>query len=229
MLRAPKTCATWAKALQNAVERSACARPVLVGRRWDDLRFAGLKLIFLIVSGAVSLLGRSRWKAWRKDAEILMLRHQLAVAGRGRPGARTRLTWPDRTVLALLTRRCRPAMRLIGSRAPSCGGTGTSPATGARQAQARPGRHGRATRPGRSPCDTSRRARPCAGSSTHRPPGRPRRRQRQPSQASKSFTRTASGHPSNSSLPTSSQSARPRKWAHAPKPRCPAKRGCGRS
>src|SRR6266566_5085033 len=43
------------------------------GRRWDDLRLVGLKLIFLIVSRAVSLLGLSR-----------------------------RLTWPDRALLALL-------------------------------------------------------------------------------------------------------------------------------
>ena len=28
-LRMPKTCATWAKALQSAIERSACAGPVL--------------------------------------------------------------------------------------------------------------------------------------------------------------------------------------------------------
>ena len=62
----------------------------------------GLKLIFLIVSRAVSLLGLSRREAWWKDAEILMLRHQLAVAGRGRPGARARLTWPDRALLTLL-------------------------------------------------------------------------------------------------------------------------------
>jgi hypothetical protein len=61
-----------------------------------------LKLIFLIVSRAVSLLGLSRREAWWKDAEILMLRHQLAVAGRERPGARARLTWPDRALLALL-------------------------------------------------------------------------------------------------------------------------------
>ena len=62
----------------------------------------GLKLIFLIVSRAASLLGLSRREAWWKDAEILMLRHQLAVAGRERPGARARLTWPDRALLALL-------------------------------------------------------------------------------------------------------------------------------
>jgi hypothetical protein len=46
-----------------------------------------LKLIFLIVSRAVSLLGLPRREAWWKDAEILMLRHQLAVAWRERPGA----------------------------------------------------------------------------------------------------------------------------------------------
>src|SRR6266566_9713484 len=59
------------------------------GWRWDDLRLVGLKLIFLIVSRAVSLLGLSHREAWWKDAEILMLRHQLAVAGRERPGARS--------------------------------------------------------------------------------------------------------------------------------------------
>jgi hypothetical protein len=44
-----------------------------------------LKLIFLIVTRAVSLLGLSRREAWWKDAEVLMLRHQLAVAERERP------------------------------------------------------------------------------------------------------------------------------------------------
>ena len=68
----------------------------------NDLRLVGLKRIFLIVSHAVSLLGLSRREAWWKDAEILMLRHQLGVAGRERPGARARLTWPDRALLALL-------------------------------------------------------------------------------------------------------------------------------
>ena len=61
-----------------------------------------MKLIFLIVSRAVSLLGLSRRDAWWKDAEILMLRHQLAVAGRERPEARARLTWPDRAFPGLL-------------------------------------------------------------------------------------------------------------------------------
>jgi hypothetical protein len=61
-----------------------------------------LKLIFLIVTRAVPVLGLSRREAWWKDAEILMLRHQLAVALRERPRAHSRLTWPDRAWLALL-------------------------------------------------------------------------------------------------------------------------------
>jgi len=54
------------------------------------------------VSRAISLLGLSRRESWWKDAEILMLRHQLAVAVRERPRAHSRMTWPDRAWLALL-------------------------------------------------------------------------------------------------------------------------------
>jgi putative transposase len=50
----------------------------------------------------VPLLRLSRRESWRKDAEILMLRHQLSVALRERPRAHPRLTWPDRAWLALL-------------------------------------------------------------------------------------------------------------------------------
>jgi hypothetical protein len=40
----------------------------------------GLKLIFLIVSRAVSLLGWwSRRESWWKDAEILMVRHEALL------------------------------------------------------------------------------------------------------------------------------------------------------
>ena len=59
----PKTCATWADALRNAVgsvKRSASAGRSWLGRRWDDLRLVGLKLIFLVVSRAASLLRLSR-------------------------------------------------------------------------------------------------------------------------------------------------------------------------
>jgi hypothetical protein len=45
----------------------------------------GLKLIFLIVTRVLSVLGLCRREAWWKDAEILTLRHQLAVALRERP------------------------------------------------------------------------------------------------------------------------------------------------
>jgi putative transposase len=62
----------------------------------------GLNLGFLIASRAVSVLGSSRRESWWKDTEILMLRHQLAVAQRERPKAGSRLTWPDRAWLALL-------------------------------------------------------------------------------------------------------------------------------
>ncbi len=79
--------------------RAGRCRP---GRGCDDLRLVGLKLIFLIVSRAVSLLRLSRRESWWKDAEILMLRHQLSVALRERPRAHSRLTWPDRAWLALL-------------------------------------------------------------------------------------------------------------------------------
>jgi len=46
--------------------------------------------------------GLSRRESWWKDAEIFMLRHQLAVAQRERPRAHWCLTWPDRAWLALL-------------------------------------------------------------------------------------------------------------------------------
>jgi putative transposase len=84
-------------------------------RTWDDLRLVGVKLIFLIVTRAVSLLGLSRREWWWKDAEILMLRHQLALAERERPRAHSRLTWPDRAWLALLAGTM-PAERLAAMR-----------------------------------------------------------------------------------------------------------------
>jgi hypothetical protein len=74
-----------------------------------------LKLIFLVVTRAVSALGLSRREAWWKDAEILMLRHQLAAALRERPRAHSQLTWPDRAWLALLAETL-PAGHLAGLR-----------------------------------------------------------------------------------------------------------------
>ena len=75
----------------------------------------GLRLIFLIVFRVISVLGLSRRESWWKDAEILMLRHQLAVALRERPRAHSRLTWPDRAWLALLAGTL-PAERLAAMR-----------------------------------------------------------------------------------------------------------------
>ena len=108
----PKTCVTWL----NAPLTAGCwlLGPAPAGA-WDDLRFVGLKLIFLIVTRAVSLLGLSGRGWWWKDAEILMLRHQLAVAERERPRAHSRLTWPDRAWLALLAGTV-PAERLAAMR-----------------------------------------------------------------------------------------------------------------
>jgi hypothetical protein len=86
-------------------------------RRWDGLRLAGLKLVFLVVSRVMSLIRLSHRESWWKDAGILMLRHQLAVAQRPRPRVHVRLAWPDRAWLALLAGTLpieRPAgMRLI--------------------------------------------------------------------------------------------------------------------
>ena len=109
-LRVPKTCATW----PDAPLTVGCSAPP-PARAWDDLRLVGLKLIFLIVTRAVSLLGLSRREWWWKDAEILMLRHQLAVAEREQPRAHSRLTWPDRAWLALLAGTV-PAERLAAMR-----------------------------------------------------------------------------------------------------------------
>jgi putative transposase len=64
---------------------------------------------------AVSPLSLPRREAWWKDAEILILRHQLAVALREQPRAHTGLTWPDRAWLALLAGTL-PVERLAGLR-----------------------------------------------------------------------------------------------------------------
>jgi putative transposase len=72
-----------------------------------------LYLIFIRVCGWLVLLGRS---SASKNAELLVLRHELAVLRRATP--RPRLDWADRAVLAtlirLLPRRLR-AHRLITS------------------------------------------------------------------------------------------------------------------
>ena len=115
----PKTCATWADASTGSRRIGPVSGTLLAGADLagpcDDLRLVGLNLIFLIVFRAVSLLGLSRRESWWKDAEILMLRHQLAVAQREHPQAHARLAWPDRAWLALLAGTL-PIVRLAAMR-----------------------------------------------------------------------------------------------------------------
>ena len=64
-----------------------------------------LHLIFVRVCGWLVLLARS---SASKDAELLVLRHEVAVLRRNHP--RPRLDWADRAILAVLI-LCRPNTR----------------------------------------------------------------------------------------------------------------------
>ena len=63
------------------------------------MSFRLLYLVFIRLCGWLVLLGRS---AASKDAELLLLRHEVAVLRRAHP--RPRLDWADRAILAALTR-----------------------------------------------------------------------------------------------------------------------------
>jgi hypothetical protein len=79
-----------------------------------------LYLIFVRVCGWLVLLGRS---SSSKDAELLVLRHEVAVLRRSNP--RPRLDWADSAVLAALIRLLPARLRMhrLIIPAPSCGGT----------------------------------------------------------------------------------------------------------
>ena len=86
----PKTYATWADVLHLAV--GSVPRPgpgrwrCRAGGGCDDSGLVGVKLIFLVVSRAVSLLRLSCRESWWKDAEILccaISSRSPSVSGRG--------------------------------------------------------------------------------------------------------------------------------------------------
>src|SRR6266480_1167076 len=87
-----------------------------------------LYLIFGRVCGWLVLLGRS---SASKNAELLVLRHKVAVLRRASP--RPRLDWADSAVLAALIRLLPASCGCTGwsPLAPSCGGIAAwSPASG---------------------------------------------------------------------------------------------------
>ena len=84
------------------------------------MSFRLLYLIFIRVGGWLVLLGRSTAS---NDAELLVLRHEVAVLRRAHP--QPRLDWADRAVLAVLIRLLPGSCGRTGwsPRASSCGGT----------------------------------------------------------------------------------------------------------
>ncbi|GAA1950031.1 hypothetical protein [Catenulispora subtropica] len=74
----------------------------------------GLKLVYLVVTRLFAWLWLAGRDSAAKDVEILMLRHQLAVAQRRDPRVARKLTWTDRAWLVLL-RGCCPLIVCRGS------------------------------------------------------------------------------------------------------------------
>src|SRR5271169_5717609 len=88
-----------------------------------------LRFVFLLITRVASWLQLSRREEAWQTAEILILRHQLAVLQRRQP-RRPHLTWADRALLAALLsvipKARRQGLRLLVTRTRSCAGTATS-------------------------------------------------------------------------------------------------------
>src|SRR5438046_7745344 len=80
-------------ALTSRVARS-CAPPVMITSMC-------LRFVFLLITRVASWLRLSRREEAWQTAEVLILRHQLAVAQRRQP-RRPNVNWADRALLAAL-------------------------------------------------------------------------------------------------------------------------------
>ena len=85
-----------------------------------------LRLVFLLVTRTATWLRLSRRRETWRIAEILILRHQLAVLQRRQP-CRPGLDWADRallaTLLGVIPKARRHGLRLLVPRTLSCAGT----------------------------------------------------------------------------------------------------------
>ena len=84
-----------------------------------------MRLLYLVFRHLVAWLGLLARSSSSKNAEILVLRQEVAVLRR--QVSRPRLSWADRAVFAALARLLSQASRLRRIMTPprSCGGTGT--------------------------------------------------------------------------------------------------------